>query len=146
MTYSPWADLAGRSEVLLFWEPLEGELGYTRGQAIVLDPRQGRRQARCSLAHELAHRDRGDLSVDVDATPDGDRLAARHERQADELAARRLITLARLTDALLWSLDEWDLADELRVDIDTVRVRLAMLTDREKDHIESRITAKEGAA
>lgn len=44
---------------------------------------------------------------------------------------------------LLWSQDEYELADELDVDADTIKARLAGLTAAEKTYIEDRIDAVE---
>jgi hypothetical protein len=64
----------------------------------------------------------------------------------DDAAARRLITDEQLVDALLWARDERELADELWVDVQTVRARLTGLNEREKNAIEARIAEREGAA
>lgn len=67
----------------------------------------------------------------------------RQERRVPARAVRSLITLEARTDALLWSQDEHELADELWVDVETVRGRLHSLTQGEKDYIDGRIHAAE---
>ena len=60
------------------------------------------------------------------------RHSAREERIVASIAARRLIEFDRLADALSWTTDCHELADELGVDARTVRVRLATLTEEER--------------
>jgi hypothetical protein len=139
LRYDPWIDLAGRSDIVLEHSNLDGVLGYSEPGRVCLDTGQRRMQARCTLAHELAHLDRGDLEVPVEDTPDGPRLARRHERGADRLAARRLVELDALADALRWARDEFELANELDVDPETLRVRLGGLTPGERRCIGRRL-------
>jgi hypothetical protein len=65
---------------------------------------------------------------------------------ADARAARRLVSLDELADALVWSLGYDELAEHLHVDERTVRARTRALTDDEKDYIERRIAARGDAA
>lgn len=97
-------------------------------------------ERRSTLAHELIHAERGDEPCCSD-WHDG-----KQERHVDELAARQLIRLDRLADALRWSVDEHELAEELWVDAATVRTRLDRLLPGEKDYIESRLWAEERGA
>lgn len=84
---------------------------------------------RCTLTHELIHLERGALPADPAA-------AAREERIVDELAARRLITLDDLTDALRWTRDSAELAEGLWVDGATLRTRMATLDPLETAELE----------
>ncbi len=70
-------------------------------------------------------------------------LAAREERIVDELAARRLVPLRDLIEVLLLADNEHDVADELRVDVPTLRTRIAALAAHERDAIEARLAASE---
>lgn len=56
------------------------------------------------------------------------------ERTVEQIAARRLITLHALTEALMWVdlADRPALAEELWVDEFTLRIRLSGLTLRER--------------
>ncbi len=63
-----------------------------------------------------------------------------------DVAARRLIPHEALIDALRWSLDEHELAEELWVDVATVLARLAGLTEQEKADIDKRLWAQEWGA
>lgn len=139
MTYSPWADLRGRAPLTLAIVGLpSGRAWWLPGdQAIALDGTLGRVARRCALAHELAHVDLEHRHVELAW------LRRRQERDADRLGASRLITAEQLVDGLLWAQDEHELADELDVDVETVRVRLAGLTETEKTEINRRIRARE---
>lgn len=87
------------------------------------------RERRSALSHELVHLERG---------PCGG-CSAREEQAVQAESARRLIPFADLVEALLWTQDEWELAEELWVDVDTVLVRLQMLSAGERAIIEARI-------
>lgn len=81
---------------------------------------------RCTLAHELVHLERGPAPTSPD-------LLAAEERAVDIIAARRLITLPSLADAIRWSRHLDEVADECWVDRHTLRVRLSSLTNDEQD-------------
>lgn len=142
MTWNPWRDLRARRDLTLAFADLPGERGrfYANCRTILLDVRLGQAARRSTLAYELVRAERGD-------TPGPTDWHERHEMRASaETAARRLITLHRLIEALLWSQDEEELAETLWVDVDTVRARLRWLTDAEKRYIERRLAAREEAA
>lgn len=142
MTYNPWRHAMELEGLLIahlrlpdgrsWWMPAD--------DAIVLDDRLNQAERRAALAHELVHRERGDEHCD-DAT-----LDARRERRVTREAACRLIDLHRLADALAWSQDEYEVADELWVDVPTARGRIDCLSDSEKQYIELLISRREGAA
>lgn len=94
-------------------------------------------ERRSALTHELIHLERG---------PVAPAYAELEERTVDDEAARRLISVDALIDALLWSSNEAELAEELWVGEDMIRVRLAGLYPDEKDLIEDRLRAKEESA
>ena len=103
-------------------------------------PNDSSPERRSTLAHELIHAERGDESC-CSSWHEG-----KQERAVDELAARALISLDRLAEALRWSLDEHELAEDLWVDVATVRTRLDRLSPTEKDYIEGRLWAAERGA
>lgn len=141
--YSPWETLAEHPEIRVEFAEMEGDLvGWYDKQrsTIVLDKHGSRRQLRSTLAHELEHAARGD-ECPAELSPV---LQARQEIAACVRAARRLVPLGRLVDALLWSQDEHELADELNVDEDTLRIRLLTLTPDEHALIDERLWAAEG--
>lgn len=98
-------------------------------------------QRRCVLAHELEHARTGDRPIEDPV------LDARRERQVEEAAARRLITIDALIDGLQWCRDERELAAHLWVDRTAIRARLDGLTTEEHDYIDGRLgAAKEDVA
>lgn len=139
--YSPWAALAELPDVQLAFADLGGDLGWwdPETRTITLDRDQSQRERRCTLAHELEHIARGDECVEH-VSPI---LAARQEIAACMRAARRLIPMAALVAALLWSQNERELAEELHVDEDTLRIRLLTLTEDEHRLIDERIRQAE---
>lgn len=111
-------------------------LGYTDLPAgeIVLDRRLSQVERRCTLTHELEHVHRGPLPADPC-------LAAREEAVIDGIAARRLVSLGELIEALLWSDRPTEVADELWVDLPTLKTRIAGLAAEERAAIEERMAA-----
>lgn len=146
MSYSPWAHVGTMPDVEVwtgdrltyaeaYWVPEQ--------RVILLDAGLGQAARRSCLAHEVAHIEAGDVCCDIG--PDGGRQSRRQEVRADDRASKRLITLEELADALLWCLGVDELAEYLHVDTRTVRARVRSLTSAEKEDIESRIAAREGA-
>ena len=128
MDYSPWRALRALGErVRLYWADLpQGTLALTDGrERIWIDPHQTQVQRRCTLAHELAHIELGHTGG---CTP-------RDEADADALAARNLIPLQKLLDALRWSEELEEVAEELAVDMPTLIARLDNLTEAERREI-----------
>ncbi|MBF6459845.1 hypothetical protein IU433_12435 [Nocardia puris] len=109
-------------------EPLPRDLRAAWTAAgIHLRPGLTQTQRRCALTHEIVHLERG-------APPRHPVLALMEERTVEQLAARRLIPLRALTEALMWVdlADRPALAEELWVDEPTLRTRLGGLTVRER--------------
>ena len=124
--YDPWAALDDARPVTLVDADLRrGRRGQVRFSTRVIELSRDLLQVMrtCTLAHELVHLERG---------PVISRHTAREERIVATIAARRLIGLDRLADALAWTTDDHELADELGVDARTVRVRMTTLTDEER--------------
>lgn len=140
--YSPWGAVAALTDVLVAFDILPSGRGWwdPDSKVLLLDKRQSRREMRCTVAHELEHIIRGDSDVSEASSL----LHARQEVAACAAAARRLIPLGRLVDALLWSQDERELAEELNVDEDTMRMRLLTLTPEEHRLIDERVWEAEG--
>lgn len=131
--HHPWRVLRGLVDWTLHFAHLpDGILGLTdhRRRTITLAHGLTQAERRCTLEHELQHVDRGPVTRG---------WVEREERVVDELAARRLITLERLADAMVWAYDEHEMAEELWVDVATVRTRLATLRPDEAAHIEDRL-------
>lgn len=95
-------------------------MGLQRGARIWLCRTLTQAERRCTLTHELVHRERGPVPADPAA-------AAREEQIVDEITARRLITLPQLADALRWSRQPRELAEHLWVDQPTLQTRMATL-------------------
>lgn len=77
---------------------------------------------RCTLVHELIHLERGHSTCQP---PDVEADVARE-------AARRLIPIDELADALAQTRSELEIAEMLWVDVDTLRTRLSFLDDVER--------------
>lgn len=113
--------------ILGWWDPDTRTIHLVRGLT--------QRQRRAVLAHECEHASNDDRPI-LDAV-----LNARRERATDVVAARRLIPVHRLIDALRWTGNERELADELWVDVHTVRVRLSSLTAAERQQMHDALTS-----
>lgn len=141
MAYSPWSHLGRLAHIKLVWECLEEDLSLYRHDKleIVLDPRYPPRHLRSSLAHEIVHAERGDV-------PTGDHVMdARQELIVNKEAARRLISIRALADVLAWTDCVVQAAEELRVDVDTLRTRLAHLHPAERHHLSRQMEGCEPA-
>lgn len=140
--YSPWAALAQMPDVRVEYGVLDGELGWWDPDRRVITLAVGQTQAerRCTLAHELEHAQRNDEDTS-EASPV---LAVRQEIAASARAARKLIPLPALIRALLFSSDETEIAEELHVDVDTVRIRLMTMTTFEHAIVDERLWRAEG--
>lgn len=135
--HHPWRAFRALVDWTLHWRPLpDGLLGYTdfTARSVVLDTRLTQVERRCTIAHETEHILRG---------PAHPRHRARDERAVDDAAARKLIPLEALAEALVWSYDDHELAEELWVDLATVRARLKGLTDEETALLNERVDRRE---
>jgi hypothetical protein len=83
---------------------------------------------RSTLAYEIAHLRQGPTPADA-------RLAAAHQRDAAEWAARMLIDSDDFVAAFGVACDYREVAAMLDVDVPTVRARLRGLTDGEQDDV-----------
>ncbi|MDD9207860.1 ImmA/IrrE family metallo-endopeptidase [Georgenia sp. 10Sc9-8] len=119
MLFHPWRRLRQSPHIDVAWWPMAGRLGATNGRdVIVLHPGQSQVLRRCTVAHELAHVELGHTGG----------CTGTEERHARQLAARWLITMEQLLDALRWSEELQEVAEELWVDTDTLNARLDALT------------------
>lgn len=138
MAYSPWHDARERHPDIhigrVDMRPARG--AWIAAERVILLDRGLRRAERNTvLAHEIAH-------VDLEHRMTGRRwFDRRQERDADRLAAARLVDLDRLADALRWALCPEEVAHELDVTVDVVRRRIRSLTVEEKAEIEGRLSA-----
>ena len=133
MGYSPWSDAERRHPDVHIertdCRPAKG--AWVASQRVILIERSLVRAERNSvLAHEIAH-------IDLEHVMTGRKwFDRRQERDADTLAAMRLVTVTDLADALSWALCPEEVAEQLDVTVDVVRRRIRALTDDEKATIE----------
>ena len=127
LLYDPWADLDDQPDLTLHWRH-QRPCGQYHHHDRTITLRRGltSAQARSTLAHELVHAERGDVGLSDKP------LDARQELVVEREAARRLITLTALADAVRWSCHPGEVAELLHVDRGTLRSRLAWLTDDER--------------
>lgn len=121
--YHPWRHLASLHGWAVTWQHLPAGLHavtHFDARRIILDPRLRQAERRCALAHEIVHVERGPVA-------DDDRLAGIEEAAVCQIAARRLIGLRALGEALAWSLDTVEVAEALWVDDGTLRARMEHL-------------------
>lgn len=127
----PWRDLRALPEITLLWHD-GGARGYYNFRRQTISLRRGMSQAarRSTLQHELHHHYRGRYL----------RAILEREEKACELAAARdLIDIRKLGEALAWSSDARVVADELWVDVDLVRLRMEHLHPAERAYLRSRL-------
>ncbi|MFF0816591.1 hypothetical protein ACFYVR_15790 [Rhodococcus sp. NPDC003318] len=137
--HHPWRKLRDHyPHIDIVWDDTlpDGVAGFWDGETtIYLDPRLTQAAKRSTLEHETQH-------VDRDFAPIDEVLLAREEALVDKLAARNLITIDALIDALRWcrGVAGAELVDEVWTDHHTLNVRLASLTPDERTQIESALT------
>jgi len=132
---NPWGRLRALTDWLLGWAHLPGDVvGLTHHDArvIVLDRRLTQAERRSTLAHELEHVRRGPVPTDTV-------LAAREEEACERAAARGLIDIVHLGEALAWSHSLDEAAEELWVDRGTLEARLRGLHPAERHHLRRRL-------
>lgn len=131
----PWRRLREAAHVTLNWHH-GGPMGWCRHSTQEISLRSDLTQAerRATLHHEMTHLQRGPAVIGYEWT---DELSTR------EIAARELITLEALADALVWAYDDQEAADILWVDLHTVQTRLTTLTSAESDELNRRLDAAE---
>jgi len=105
----------------------DGVVGLWEGRIIWLCKTLSQAERRSVLTHELMHVGRGLVPL---------RYRAREELVVDKLAARRLIELPELIDALRETNDVHQLAERLWTDVHTVKVRLDDLDPIEVAEVE----------
>lgn len=127
--YHPWRHLLGYFRdgegTTLSIEPTPGDKPEWYSPAddhLMIRPGQLQVERRCALAHGLAHKDLGHSGTCE--YPDSRRQSARVEREADDLAARRLIRLGHFIEVLCWTDDRDEAADALWVTRHYLDVRL----------------------
>lgn len=131
--WHPWRTLATRyPHITVSCDHVlpRGVAGLLQGNTIWLCKNLTQAERRSTLTHELIHVDRGAVAP-VHVT--------REELYVDTLAARRLIPLPALLNALRETNNDYKLADELWTDVHTVRVRRENLNPRERAWLAQRL-------
>lgn len=149
--YDPWAHLRRcfPDVRVIATHPLPGgQLGGILGGRIWLHRDLNRAGRRCTLAHEIVHLERIRASGRRSAaggyeTPPADGSVGwcdrREERAVDAIAARRLIGLDRLVEALRWSSDRAEVAADLDVDLGMLSARWTGLDPGERRAIDRQL-------
>ena len=133
--YHPWRRFRVEAQWALRVAHLpRGRMGYVdlRAHAVVIDRTLLQVERRCTIAHELVHIERGPVPADP-------WLGLREERAVEREAAKRLIGLDALADALAWSAWPDEVADELWVDVQTLNARVAGLSRSERAWLSQRL-------
>lgn len=121
---------------LVFADLPAGTWGLSTPEAIWLDRGLSQAERRCTLEHELVHREWGHVGCQDAAT----------EAAVHRVVARRLVPYALLASALPWAATVEELAEELWVDEETVRVRLAHLHPSERVKLLALLEDREGVS
>lgn len=131
MHYHPWRRLRELIDVTLHWHD-GGVAGWCRHSTQDVSLRRGMTQAerRSTVCHEVVHLERG-------PAPKG--YGRQDELQVSQEAARRLIQLQPLGEALAWAHCLAEAADELWVDTGTLRTRLEHLHPAERAYLKRRL-------
>lgn len=134
MLYHPWRALRDLAHVRLEWRDRlpNGDLGCThhRLHLVLMARRQTQAERRCTIAHELVHLERGPVHI---------YHQAREEEAVEREAARRLISLEALADAMAWSTCSAEIAEELWVDEPMLKARMDALHPSERAYLQRRL-------
>ena len=141
--HHPWRELRDLPHIDLRWHvgapPGKTQWWSDGTVTISLDESLGQAQRRCTLTHEIRHALRG-------RPPIGEAARRQEEREIDVEAARLLISLDRLIDALRWTQYWHEAAEALWCDYGTFVTRINNLTENEWLAIEAALERIEGAA
>lgn len=141
--YNPGRDAATRfPDWVIRHRPLHGipEVMCRRRKVILIDQADSWPAKLCSLAHAVAHLD---LGHQTGVCGNFERW---QEREANGLAAVRLIPVERLAEVLAWTRHTTEIAAELRVDLPTLEVRRKHLAPYERAYLQDRSTWLEETA
>jgi len=135
--HHPWRRLR---DVLPDWQVVlrslpVGLLGATDTdrRTILLDSRMLQVQRRCTLDHELAHAEAGDVGCQH-----------RHRETAiNQASARRLVPIDRLLEVIVWANGLAELADECWVDVETMRCRMQHLHPAERAAVNRALASRD---
>ncbi len=134
--HHPWRAFRQLASWDLVWAPLPVDVaGITSWADRTVTLRRGMTQAqrRSVIEHERLHCERGPVLDDP-------ALVAREEAAIDQAAARNLIGIRELGEALAWATTLDEAAEELWVDRHTLNVRLAHLHPAERAYLKRRLS------
>lgn len=92
---------------------------------------------RCTIAHELEH------AKDRDKPIKDPVLRRRREVFVERSAARTLITVEQMVDAIKWATDPHTVAETLDVDLTTLQARVDCLTAGERARLQTVVIDRE---
>lgn len=133
--FHPWRRISATPEMNVKFtkEPVTSCYNFRHQRAtIASDGLQADR--RCDANHEWHHHDRGPL-------PAGSTKQDRdlEERIIEVISARELITIEALGEAMAWTSDMAEVAEELWVDLPCLWARLSSLTLEERTFLDRRV-------
>lgn len=132
--YHPWRRLRELADIQLRWVDglPDGDLGLCSHEhrLLVMSRRQTQAERRCTLEHELGHLERGPVPA---------HMVEREEVVVEREAARRLIDIRKLGEAMAWSTDAATVAEELWVDEPMLKARLEGLHPAERAYLRDRL-------
>ncbi len=131
--FHPWRQFRSLTAWTLLWTPpasgARAECHWPT-QTVTIHPDLLQAERRSVIAHELEHIERG---------PFPRWARAREEAAVNAASARKLIGIHALAEALAWSLDPHEVADELWVDVPTLEARLEHLHPSERHYLRRRL-------
>jgi hypothetical protein len=133
LTYSPWTDVGERyPDWVVRRTDLRGlpELMCWDERVILLEESRSIAECRSDLAHAIGH---------LDLQHRGDTYNRKHEEAARRYAAKMLIDLKPLGEAMAWSSSREEVAELLRVDVPTLSKRLEHLHAAERGYLQRRL-------
>ena len=133
MPFHPWRRLRELTHVDVVWEDRADEFGCYDycARRITISPTTTQAERRSTLAHELMHIERGPCAP-------GDE--EREEEIVEREASRLLIEIKDLGEAMAWSTNMVEVADELWVDDGILAARLRSLHPAEKAYLRRRLS------
>lgn len=131
-SYDPWTDLSRRTYLSVeFVDAPTGRRGRICGNTIMIDRHQLQNERRSTIAHELVHDERRVYPADPV-------MRAKEETLVERTAARRLIAMPDLVDALRACSTRLagELAEHLWVDPPMLKARMSDLGPLEVAELE----------
>lgn len=132
--WHPWRRLRELDDIEVIWRDRlrDGDVGHClhAHRVILMSRRQTQAERRCTITHELVHLERGPV--------------AEHRREHEEVlvereSARLLIDIRKLGEALAWTSDLDQVAEELWVDVPMLQARLDGLHPAERGYLRERL-------